>query len=65
VFLPDVFTEHMHPAVGKAEIDQTHADRLARHSQDGVDGLWSQLLPKRQEDVVKLMTAMQRFQVGA
>jgi hypothetical protein len=65
VFLPDVFTEHMHPAVGKGPLDQTHQDRLTRHSQDGVDGLWNQLLPKRQEDVVKLMTAMQRFQVGA
>lgn len=57
-FLPDVFTEHMHPAVGKGQLDQTHQDRLARHGQDGVDGLWNQLLPKRSEDVGKLMMAI-------
>lgn len=54
-FLPDVFTEHMHPAVGKGPLDQTHQDRLARHSQDGVDQLWNQLFPQRQEDVQKLI----------
>lgn len=57
-FLPDVFTEHMHPAVGKGPLDQTHQDRLARHGQDGVDALWNQLLPQRQEDVGKLMNAI-------
>jgi hypothetical protein len=59
-FLPDVFTEHMHPAVGKGPLDQTHQDRLARHGQDGVDALWNQLLPKRQEDVSKLVAEIAR-----
>jgi hypothetical protein len=57
-FLPDVFTEHMHPAVGKGPLDQTHQDRLARHGQDGVDGLWNQLIGKRSEDAGKLMMAI-------
>lgn len=57
-FLPDVFTEHMHPAVGKGPLDQTHQDRLARHGQDGVDGLWNQLIGKRGEDAGKLMMAI-------
>jgi len=59
-FLPDVFTEHLHPAVGKGPLDQTHQDRLARHSQDNVDQLWNQLFPKRQEDVGKLMNAISK-----
>lgn len=59
-FLPDVYTEHMHPAVGKAPLDQTHQDRLTRHGQDGVDVLWNQLFPKRQEDVQKLLKAINR-----
>jgi hypothetical protein len=57
-FLPDVYAEHMHPAVGKGPLDQTHQDRLARHGQDNVDQLWKSLLPKRQEDVAKLLTAI-------
>ncbi len=57
-FLPDVFTEHMHPAVGKGPLDLTHQERLARHGQDEVDALWNQLFPKRQEDAGKLLTAI-------
>lgn len=59
VFLPDVFTEHMHPAVGKGPLDQTHQDRLARHGQDGVDALWNQLFSQRQEDARKLLNAIE------
>lgn len=57
-FLPDVFTEHMHPAVGKGPLDQTHQDRLARHGQDGVDALWLRLAPERGVDAQKLILAM-------
>lgn len=59
-FLPDVFTEHMHPAVGKGPLDQTHQERLARHGQDNVDALWNQLFPQRQEDVRKLLEAIRK-----
>jgi len=57
-FLPEVFTEHMHPAVGKGPLDLTHQERLARHGQDGVDALWNQLFPERQQDVQKLLQAI-------
>ena len=57
-FLPDVFAEHMHPAVGKGPLDQTHQDRLARHSQDNVDQLWNQLFNERQQDAQKLLEAI-------
>lgn len=58
-FLPDVFTEHMHPAVGKGPLDQTHQDRLARHGQDNVDQVWRDTFPQRQEDVRKLLNAIE------
>jgi len=58
-FLPDVFTEHMHPAVGKGPLDQTHQERLARHGQDNVDQLWHSLFAQRQEDVMKLLRAIE------
>src|SRR5262245_52599602 len=54
VYLPDVYTEHMHPVVGKAPLDQTHQDRLARHQRDNVDQLYRDLAGRRDEDVVKL-----------
>jgi hypothetical protein len=57
-FLPDVFTEHMHPAVGKGPLDLTHQERLARHGQDNVDQLWVQLEPQRQQDKAKLLEAI-------
>lgn len=57
-FLPGVFTEHMHPAVGKGPLDLTHQERLARHGQDGVDALWLRLAPERGTDAQKLILAM-------
>lgn len=62
-FLPDVFAEHMHPAVGKGPLDQTHQDRLQRHSQDNVDQLWNQLINERQQDAQKLLAAIQQWKV--
>jgi hypothetical protein len=50
----------MHPAVGKGEWDQTHRDRLLRHSQDGVDQLYRDLAPQRAEDADKLRAAIER-----
>lgn len=59
VFLPDVFTEHMHPIIGKGEWDQTHQDRLERGAQDNVGQLYQDLAPQRADDVRKLREAMQ------
>ena len=57
-FLPDVYTEHMHPAVGKGPLDQTHQERLARHGQDQVDALYTRLAGERDADVQKLLVAI-------
>jgi hypothetical protein len=54
VYLPGVFTEHMHPVVGKADMDLTHQERLARHSADDCDARYRELYQQRQADVVKL-----------
>lgn len=58
VFLPQVLTEHMHPAVGKGPLDRTHQERLSRHSQDGVDALYASLVNLRHADAEKLRAAM-------
>ena len=60
VYLPDVYTEHMHPVAGKGVWDQTHQERLARHSRDNVDQLYRELQPKRLEDIAKLTEAIRR-----
>lgn len=54
VYLPDVYTEHMHPIVGKGELDQTHRERLARHRRDDVDRRYRELSEQRALDVAKL-----------
>lgn len=58
VFLPEVFTEHMHPIIGKGEWDQTHQDRLERGERDNVAQLYQDLAPQRVEDARKLREAM-------
>lgn len=60
VYLPDVYTEHMHPVAGKGVWDQTHQERLARHSRDNVEQLYRDLLPRRLEDIAKLTNAIRQ-----
>jgi hypothetical protein len=60
VYLPDVYTEHMHPVVGKGTWDQTHQERLARHTRDNVGKIYRDLLPKRLNDIAKLTTAIRQ-----
>jgi hypothetical protein len=57
VYLPNVVTEHMHPAFGKGELDQTHRDRLERGQRDNVDQLYVELAPER-EEWVRLLRAV-------
>jgi glycosyltransferase involved in cell wall biosynthesis len=57
-FLPDLYTEHMHPVVGKAEWDLTHQERMARHTRDNVDVLYASLAQERAEDAEKLGAVM-------
>jgi hypothetical protein len=60
VYLPDVYTEHMHPVVGKGTWDQTHQERLARHTRDNVGQIYRDLLPKRLNDIAKLTAAIRQ-----
>lgn len=57
-YLADVYTEHMHPVAGKAELDQTHRERIERHRQDDVDRIYRGLAERRLEDVAKLRRAI-------
>lgn len=58
VYLPDVYTEHMHPAAGKGPLDRTHRERLERHARDDVAGLYRRLASQRAADVAKLRAAI-------
>lgn len=60
VYLPEIFTEHMHPVVGKGTWDQTHQERLARHTRDNVDQLYRELQTRRLADVAKLAQAIHK-----
>lgn len=57
-FLPEVYTEHMHPNYGKGPMDQTHAERIQRHMQENVDQLYAQLAPERREWANRLRKVM-------
>lgn len=50
-YLESVYTEHMHPVAGKAEMDQTHQDRLERHARDDPGRIYKELANVRQEEV--------------
>lgn len=58
VFVPEIYTEHMHPACGKGPLDQTHADRLQRHAEDRVDDKYRELVGERVADADKLAAVM-------
>jgi len=60
VFLPEVYTEHLHPNFGKGPLDQTHRDRLWRHQQASVDQLYARLAPERADWVAALRGTMER-----
>lgn len=50
----DIYTEHLHPAVGKHEMDITHRERIARGSRDNVRELYRSKEHEREEDCRKL-----------
>jgi hypothetical protein len=54
IYLPGLFVEHMHPDTGKAEIDDTHFERLARGHRDNIHELFHNLIGERQVDANKL-----------
>jgi cellulose synthase/poly-beta-1,6-N-acetylglucosamine synthase-like glycosyltransferase len=53
--------EHMHPAFGKAEIDETHQDRLDRHLTDDVDSLYASKHEERVQDAKKLQKIIDEY----
>lgn len=61
VYLPNVYTEHMHPVAGKAPLDATHQERLVRHQQDNVDQLYRDLADRRADDVTKLRRVIEEY----
>jgi hypothetical protein len=58
VYLPNVYTEHMHPVAGKGELDQTHRERLERHRREDCDRTWRETAHLRRADVAKLRAAI-------
>jgi len=60
-YLPDVYTEHMHPVAGKGEWDQTHQERLVRHQRDDVGRIYAQRASERQNDVALLRTFIESY----
>jgi hypothetical protein len=60
-YLHHVFTEHMHPVVGKGTWDQTHNERLARHQQDNVQAIYNSKTHERLEDANKLRAAIAAY----
>lgn len=61
VYLHNVYTEHMHPIVNKAELDITHQERLNRHVNEGCDQIWQNTADLRQRDVEKLRAAIDEW----
>jgi len=53
-FLPDLYIEHLHPAVGKAELDKTHQERIARLNENDNSKVYRVLKFKRKEAARKL-----------
>jgi glycosyltransferase involved in cell wall biosynthesis len=58
VYLPGVYTEHMHPAAGKGEWDRTHQERLVRHRRDNVDALYAGTANLRHRDAERLRAVL-------
>lgn len=54
VYEPNLFTEHMHWAVGKQPRDSTYTDTMARGHRDNVTALYESMRGKREEDAAKL-----------
>jgi len=55
----DIYTEHLHFVVGKAEIDQTHQDRIDRHEAERPQDLYASLYRERILDAGKLQRVME------
>lgn len=61
IYLPDVYTEHMHPVAGKGPWDRTHSERDARHKAENCDQIWRDTVRERDADVAKLRAYIEGF----
>lgn len=57
VYLPDVYTEHLHPIARKANWDQTHMERRDRRRRTRPGVLYNRLHAQRQADAERLEAA--------
>lgn len=57
----DIYTEHIHPAFGKREQDQTDKDKWEKHFRDNMPKLYEDTLVERLEDVEKLKKFINEF----
>ena len=55
----DIYTEHLHFINNKAEIDQTHRDRIERHERENPAALYETLFSERVRDAGKLQQVME------
>lgn len=60
-YIPEMYIEHLHPAAGKAELDQTHIERLAKLKQESTLKVYNALKFKRKDDVKKLKQFIKSF----
>jgi len=63
-YLDHVYTEHLHPVVGKHYLDQTHLERLARHRWDDCDRIYTDTVQDRHADADKLRAVLQPVEPG-
>lgn len=57
-YIEEVYTEHLHPAVGKSPIDETHRERIERDKTDRNHEVWEKAQPSLDEAVRKLQGSM-------
>ncbi len=53
-YIGEMFIEHLHPAAGKAALDQTHQERLVKLKAENALKIYSALKFKRKDDTKKL-----------
>ncbi len=57
-YLPEVYTEHLHPIAGKSVWDQTYQEKQERHSRDNPQKIYNDREPERIRDTEILRKAM-------
>jgi hypothetical protein len=63
VYLPDLYIEHLHFSVGKAELDETYKDQRARRKRDKVRALYREKEKEREQDALKLQKFIKHYSV--